>query len=77
MVARGLRALGVMPRRLEPADMLIQSEFGFVPFDRLVGTLLFNVLAQRHRRHSVLLSMNLAFSDWPKVFGGNEQQTAA
>lgn len=75
--ARDQRALGTMQRRLERADVVILDELGFVPFDRAGGELLFNVLAQRHGRRSVMITTNLAFSEWPKVFGGDEKLAAA
>jgi DNA replication protein DnaC len=48
-----------------------------VPFDRAGGELLFNVLSERHGRRSVVITTNLNFSEWPRVFGGDEKLTAA
>jgi DNA replication protein DnaC len=48
-----------------------------VPFDRVGGELLFNVLGARHGRRSVLITSNLAFAEWPRVFGGDEKLTLA
>lgn len=75
--ARDQRSVGVLQRRLDRAELLILDEVGFVPFDRTGGELLFNVLAQRHGRRSVIITTNLAFSEWPKVFGGDEKLAAA
>ena len=55
----------------------ILDELGFVPFDRTGGELLFNVLAERYERRSVLITTNLAFAEWPRVFGGDEKLAAA
>jgi DNA replication protein DnaC len=75
--ARDNRELGRYQRRLERVDVLILDEVGFVPFDRAGGELLFNTISARHQRRSVAITTNLAFGEWPKVFGGDEKLTTA
>ena len=53
------------------------SALGFVPFDRTGGELLFHLLAERYEKRSVLLTSNLAFAEWVKVFAGDEKLTTA
>jgi DNA replication protein DnaC len=75
--ARDKRELGRLERRLLRVDLLILDELGFVPFDRVGGEMLFNAIANRYERRSVLVTSNLAFSEWPRVFAGDEKLTTA
>ena len=65
-----------MHQRLLRASLLIVDELGFVPFERVGGELLFNLLSERHGRRSTILTTNLAFSEWAQVFG-DEKLTVA
>jgi hypothetical protein len=63
-------------RQLEKTDLLICDELGYVSFSRNGVELLFRVFTNRYERSSLLLTSNLAFSDWNQVFQG-ERMTAA
>lgn len=41
---------------------------GYVRFDRGESELLYQVVAERTERGSILLTTNLAFSSWPQCF---------
>jgi DNA replication protein DnaC len=74
---RDQRELMRLHRRLHYVEPLIVDELGFVPFDRAGGELLFNLLAQRYERRSVVVTTNLPFAEWVTIFAGDEKLTTA
>jgi len=57
-------------------DLLICDELGYIPFSKEGAELLFQVLAERHEKGSVIITTNLGFADWTQVFG-DQTMTAA
>lgn len=51
------------------------DELGFVPFDRAGGELLFNLLTARDEKCSIVVTTDLPFAKWVKLFGGDEKLT--
>ena len=49
--------------------LLIIDELGYVPFSKEGAQLLFQVLAERHERRSVIITSNQGFGDWTQIFG--------
>jgi DNA replication protein DnaC len=63
-------------RQLDRVDLLVCDELGYLSFSRAGAELLFQVFADRYERRSLLLTSNLAFSEWGQIFQG-ERMTAA
>lgn len=66
--ARDARALSRLQDRLRRVSLLVVDELGFVPFEKAGGELLFDILSTRHERGATVLTSNLAFSEWNRVF---------
>ena len=62
--------------QLDKTDLLICDELGYLSFSRTGAELLFQVFADRYERASLLITSNLAFSDWGQIFQG-DRMTAA
>ncbi len=74
--AKSEHHVGLLMKRLDRLHVLIVDELGFVPFDRTGAELLFNVLVKRYQRRATIVTTNLQFSEWSRVFG-DERMTAA
>jgi DNA replication protein DnaC len=62
--------------QLDRLDLLIVDELGYLSFSRSGAELLFQVFAERYERRSLLVTSNLAFSEWGQIFQG-DRMTAA
>ena len=62
--------------QLDRMELLVVDELGYLSFDRTGAELLFQVIADRYERASLLVTSNLPFSEWTQVFQG-ERMTAA
>ena len=67
--ARQERTLQRLLQRYSRYDLLILDELGYIPFSKEGSELLFQVLAERHEKGSVMITTNLGFADWTRVFG--------
>lgn len=64
-------------KKLMAYDLVIIDELGYIPFEKIEGDLLFQFISDRYERKSLLITTNLAFSEWETLFKNKMIATAA
>lgn len=58
-------------------DILCVDEIGYLPIGQLEANLFFQVISSRYETGSIVLTSNIAFVDWAKVFNNDSALTSA
>ena len=57
--------------------LLVIDELGYIPIDTDGARLLFQAIADAYEQRSLIITTNLAFSQWGQVFGNDDMAAAA
>lgn len=70
---------GQLPKRMQQfcrPKLLILDEMGYLPLERPVATFLFQLVARRYEKGSIILTSNKSFSEWGELFTDQVLATA-
>ena len=66
--AKNNLSLANLWKRLDRYQLIVCDELGYIPQNKEGAELFFQFISQRYERRSILITTNLMYSDWEKIF---------
>ena len=74
--ARDEKVLARFLNQANKLDLVVIDEIGYLPYEKNESELLFNFIAERYERGSIIITTNLPFSKWNEIFYTERLTTA-
>lgn len=72
LAAEVSRGLGKLVEAFGRLELLVVDELGYTPMDAHRANLFFQLVSHLYTRASIILTSNVPFDSWGKIFGGDE-----
>lgn len=66
--AKNALALTALLKKYRRFKLVCIDELGYIPFEKVESDLLFQFISNRYEKGSLIITSNLVFSEWEKVF---------
>lgn len=75
--AQAANALSKALKAYVAPRLLVIDELGYLPMDKRGADLLFQVISARYERSAIILTTNMAYKHWPRIFNNDATLTTA
>jgi DNA replication protein DnaC len=72
LAASVARGLGKLVESFGRLDLLVVDELGYLPMDGQRANLFFQLVSHMYTRASLIITSNVAFDQWGRLFGGDD-----
>lgn len=69
--------LGRALQTLRGQELLVVDELGYAPMDPRRASLFFQLVSQKYAHSSIIVTTNVAFEQWGRIFGDDDVIAAA